>query len=64
MFTNVAEEEGETLKSSAVSEITGWLWDIKRTFTRLVTADIMAVWLFEDMNYLTTDVMHQHFLRA
>lgn len=65
MFMNVSERKGKHLKKScAVSEIAGCLRNIKRTFTSLANADIKAVWLFEDMSLLRTDVMHQHFVRA
>lgn len=51
-------------KSCAVSEIAGYLWDIKRTSSSLADADIKAVWCFEGMSLLRTDAMHQHFARA
>lgn len=62
---NVSERKGDIKKRScALSEIAVCLWDIKKTFTSLADADIKAVWSFEGMNLLRTDVMHQHFVRA
>lgn len=49
------------MKSCAVS---GCLQDIKRTLTSLANANIKAVWPFEDVGLLRTDVMHQQFVRA